>query len=454
MKLLIKRGLIFNDATGELETLDVLINDTKFKKIDSNIIDEDALVVDAEDKIVVPGLIDAHVHFRQPGQEYKENIYTGSLAAAAGGFTTVIAEANTIPPIDTPDRLRKILEIANNLSVVNYYSKASITRGMQGRRLVDVKQMKAAGAKAISDDGHPVAGKKMMMNALIKAREHDILVNPHCEESELYRTKIMAKNGRHGQGKLLKMPYSSQVSPYCSEDGFIKRDLEVAERAGARIHISHVSLATSVNLIARAKRNGVRVTAEATPHHFLLTEKMANEIGPNAKVNPPLRSEEDVAAIKEGLANGTIDIIVSDHAPHSQEEKSSWGKAPFGIIGLETSLGLTLTFLVHTGLLTLNQAIDKMSHLPARIFGVQAGDLSLGASGDVTIIDPKKKWKVDARKFYSKGRNCPFDGWELQGKAVMTIVAGRIVMKDGMIIKDGYLEEQFSQSHEVSASSI
>ena len=227
------------------------------------------------------------------------------------------------------------------------------------------------------------------------------------------------------------MPYGQPGASYTSEDGFIKRDVELAEKAGARIHISHVSLARSVRIIAAARRRGVKVTAEATPHHFLLTADAEEEIGPNAKVNPPLRSEEDVAAVRQGLADGTIDIIASDHAPHSAEEKSRpWDDAPFGIIGLETTWGLVLTYLVRPGVLTLMQAIDKMTTTPARIFGLNAtgvGSLAPGTTADLTMIDPDKTWKVDTREFYSKGRNCPFAGWELRGRASATFVAGRIV---------------------------
>jgi dihydroorotase len=234
------------------------------------------------------------------------------------------------------------------------------------------------------------------------------------------------------------MLYSSVgAGPYTSEAGFIKRDVDLAKITGGALHISHVSLAKSVDILADAKKQGVRVTAEATPHHLLLTERMSKEIGPNAKVNPPLRSEEDVAAVREGLANGTIDIIASDHAPHSSEEKNQgWDQAPFGVIGLETTLGLVLTFLVHPGILTLNQAIEKMTILPAKIFGLDvlgAGSLKPGVRADLTLIDLDKKWKVNVNQFYSKGRNCPFNGWELRGKAILTIVSGQVVFRDDVI---------------------
>jgi dihydroorotase len=438
MKLLIKKANLLKKEPEGLEVSDILIDGGEIKEVGKNILSPGASVIDAHGKIVVPGLVDVHVHFRDPGQEYKEDLRTGSMAAAAGGFTTVIAEPNTTPPIDTPVRLRRLLGHARERSVVNFYSKAAITRRMLGRELTDIVKLKEAGAKAISDDGNPVPGRRLMLKALIQGKECGITVAPHCEESTLYRERILRKEqqlGQHSSSPL--MPYSSLGAPYTSEAGLIKRDIELAEEAEAKIHISHVSLAKSVEIIAKAKSRGVKVTAEATPHHFLLTEHMAKEIGPNAKVNPPLRSEEDVAAIREGLANGVIDIIASDHAPHSPEEKNRhWDQAPFGIIGLETTLGVVLTFLVRPGILTLSQAIEKMTTKPAKIFGLDVmgvGSLRPGIKADLTLVNLDKKWKVDVNTFYSKGRNCPFNGWDLQGKPILTIVAGRIVVKDGVI---------------------
>ncbi len=440
--LLIKKASLIKKGSEGLEVLDVLICGEEIKEIGQDILSPGASVIDANGKILVPGLVDAHVHFREPGQEYKEDLRTGSLAAAAGGFTTVIAEPNTTPPIDSPLRLRRLLDHARKKSVINFYSKAAITKGMKGNSLTNIFKLKEAGARAISDDGNPIAGRKLMGNALAKGKESGILVTPHCEESVSYREKILRQREKlEGRSIFSLMPYASpEGGPYSSEAGFIKRDVELAERTGANLHISHVSLAKSVDIIAEAKKRGVKVTAEATPHHLLLTERMAREIGPNAKVNPPLRSEEDVAAVKEGLASGVIDIIASDHAPHSPEEKNrDWEKAPFGIIGLETTLGLVLTFLVRPGILTLSQAIEKMTIMPARIFGLDVlgiGSIKPGAKADLTLIDLDTKWKVDSNSFYSKGRNCPFNGWELYGKAILTIVAGRIVAKDGKITRD------------------
>ncbi|MGA2315943.1 MAG: dihydroorotase [Thermodesulfobacteriota bacterium] len=438
MKLLVKKASLIKKGPVGLEVFDVLISGGEIKEIGQDILAPEASVIDAQGKILVPGLVDAHVHFREPGQQYKEDLRTGSLAAAAGGFTTVIAEPNTVPPIDTPNRLRNLLDTARKKSIINFYSKAAISKGTVGISLADIAKLKEAGARAISDDGNPVPGRRLMRNALIKGKECRILVNPHCEESALYRERILSNQEKLGpQSFSFQMPFSSLGIPYTSESGFIKRDVELAERTGASLHISHVSLAKSVEIIAEAKRRGVRVTAEATPHHLLLTEKIAKEIGPNAKVNPPLRSAEDVAAVREGLANGTIDIIASDHAPHSPEEKNRhWDQAPFGAIGLETTLGLVLTFLVRPGILTLSQAIEKMTIVPARIFGLDVlgvGSLTPGVKADLTLIDLDRKWKVDVDRFYSKGRNCPFNDWELYGKAIFTIVAGRIVAKEGIV---------------------
>jgi dihydroorotase len=428
-KLLIKNAGLLKAGPERLEVLDILISDGKIEEISREMVAPEASVIDAQGKVLVPGLVDVHVHFREPGQEYKEDLRTGSLAAAAGGFTTVIAEPNTTPPIDTPARLRRLLNGAEKKSIIHFYSKAAITKGLMGKSLADIASLRKAGAKALSDDGNPVPTRTLMRNALVKATECGIPVSPHCEESASYRERIL-----HQQ-----IPYASPgARPYTSEARFIQRDIELAEATESPIHFSHVSLAKSVEMIANAKKRGVKVTAEATPQHLVLTDRMAKEIGPNAKVNPPLRSDEDIAAIKEGLASGAIDIIASDHAPHSPEEKNRpWDQAPFGVIGLETTLGVILTFLVRPGLLTLNQAIEKMTIIPAGIFGLDelgVGSLRPGVKADLTLIDLDKKWKVDASRFYSKGRNCPFDGWELYGKAILTMVGGRIVAKDGVVI--------------------
>jgi dihydroorotase len=440
MKVLIKNGVLVGTNVRGTEPVDILIAGGRVRQVGRDLMDSEAGVIDARGKLVVPGLVDAHVHFREPGQEYKEDIRSGSRAAAAGGFTTVVAEPNTVPPIDTPDRVRHLLTTAREKSIVRFHTKGAITVGLEGEDLADIAGLKEAGVRAISDDGHPVPTETLMQHALRKARECGILASPHCEASPLYWKKI--RGGKYGneQDAFLDRTRRPGEEKYESEARFIERDIALAERAGARIHISHVRLAKSVEIVAAAKKRGVMVTAEATPHHFLLTADDAERIGPNAKANPPLRSKGDVEAIRQGLRDGTIDIIASDHAPHSPEEKNRpWNDAPFGVIGLETTLGLVLTCLVRPGVLTLMQAIEKMTIAPARIFGLDAegiGSLAPGAAGDVAIIDPDHRWKVDATEFHSKGRNCPFDGMVLQGKAVLTLVEGKIVARDGKIVAD------------------
>lgn len=434
MNILMKKVLYIDPVTQRGQEFDILVSGSRIKRIAKGISQGDGIHIDGRGQLIFPGLVEAHAHFREPGQEHKETIATGMQAAAAGGYTTVLTEPNTNPPIDTPARLKQVLSMARNVDLVNFYSKACISKGQKGKTLTDIEKLKAAGAVALTDDGHPVPGKKLMYNAFMKAKIYDLLLCPHSEESEFYRNCMRRKNRSQMSFFPEGMPYSTE--PYRSEPGFIRRDLDLVRRTGARYHVSHVSMAESVEEIAKAKREGLPVTAEVTPHHLLLTEDDAKRIGPNAKVNPPLRSREDTERLKSALAEGVIDIIATDHAPHGPQEKTlPWDEAPFGIIGLETALGLALTFLVKPGLLTLGQLAKKMSLLPAEIFGLKGTNIEEGGEADLTLIDPHQKWIVDASRFYSKGRNCPFHGWELEGKAVMTLVRGRIVMKDGHVIK-------------------
>lgn len=431
MNLLIKRGRVIDPANNVDDVLDILVEGCRIRGVAPNIQAKNFVIIDASNKVVVPGLIDIHVHFRQPGEEHKETIKTGSRAAAKGGFTTVVAEPNTLPPIDRGRRVGLVKKIAKQESIVHFETRACMTKNLEGKEPVDVREVKEAGAVGITDDGHPVANTQLMGKILNEARKCDIHVSPHCEESRLYRRRAQEKEPTDLILKYVVDP------PYTAETRFIKRDIRCARDAHWPIYVSHVSLKTSVTEIAYAKSRRWPVKAEATPHHFSLIEKDVEKIGPNAVVNPPLRSQADVEAVRKGLADGTIDVIATDHAPHTPKEKSM-EPFPFGVIGLETSLGLVLTELVNKKVLSINDAIAKMTINPGEVVGLQGGTLSVGARADITIIDLEKRWMVDVNEFESKSRNCPFNGWELTGQAFMTIVNGAVVMKDGEVRKFTY----------------
>lgn len=416
MQLLIKSGRVIDPLNGIDDLLDVLIEDSVIKGIAPEIESENAIVIDASNKVIAPGLIDMHVHFRQPGRhEYKETIRTGSRAAAKGGFTTVVCEPNTIPPIDNANKVKQVLDIARQTGVVNVYTKASITRGLRGKDVINVRKVVSQGAVALTDDGFPVREIDVMDKAAREARRYGIPICPHCEETRL-----------RGRKEAKVRAY------YNSEAAYIDRDIHVVKDTHCSFHFPHVSLAKSINYITKAKKEGLPITAEATPHHFTLTKNDAEEIGPNAKVNPPLRTVEDVEVIKKALQDNIIDVIATDHAPHAPYEKMG-NNPPFGLVGLETALGIVLTYLVHPGILTLFSAIGKLTVNPAKILNLKRGSLSIEMPADITIIDPNKEWVVDVNEFESKGRNCPFDGWKLKGKALTTIVGGKVVMHEGKI---------------------
>lgn len=426
MNLLIKNGRIIDSESGFDKIADILIEDGKIKSINSQLPTlksqlPNFKIIDATGKIVTPGLIDIHTHLREPGQEDKETIATGTRAAAAGGFTTIACMPNTNPVIDNPSIVKYILDNAEKEGVINVVPIGAVSKGLIHEELVEIKNLLDAGAVAISDDGYPVMDADFVRRILEATKKFNIPFISHCEDTNI------SKNGVVNEGTNLNLP----EIPKAAEETMVARNIELAKITQGRLHIAHVSTKRSVELIREAKKNRIKVTCEATPHHWTLTDEAVKNLDTNTKMNPPLRSQEDVEAIKEGLQDGTIDVIASDHAPHTLAEKQQGYKlAPFGIIGLETTVGLIISQLVNKRILSLSEAIAKLTINPAKVLNLDAGELKIGKKADITIIDMNKEWTVDVNKFESKARNCPFNGWKLQGKAVITIVGGKVIMEE------------------------
>ncbi len=425
MSLLITGGFIVDPSQGLEEPRDVLIKDGRIVALEPPgiIPPKGRRVIKAEGLVVTPGLIDMHVHLREPGEEYKETIESGTAAAARGGFTAVACMPNTKPVNDNASVTRYILDRAAGVGRARVYPVGAISQGSLGTQLSEYGELKAAGCVAVSDDGLPVMNAMLMRRALEYARTFDLLVISHAEDLNLRGEGVMH------EGKV-SVRLGLKGIPAAAEEVMVHRDICLARLTGAKLHLAHLSTAGSVALVREAKRAGVQVTAETAPHYFTLTEEAVADFDTRAKVNPPLRSEADRAAIIDGLADGTLDAIACDHAPHSVLEKDvEFQAAAFGLIGLETSLGLSLR-LVHDGFLSLGRLIEALSTRPAQILGVPGGTLAPGAPADLTLIDLQRPWTVDAAAFASKSRNCPFDGWTLKGKAVMTLRQGKVEFQD------------------------
>ena len=379
-----------------------------------------ATVIQASGQLVLPGFVDLHVHFREPGFEYKETIQSGTEAAVAGGFTTVCAMPNTNPVNDNQAVTEFMLERARAAGNAHLYPIGAITKRSEGKELAEIGDLRRAGCVAISDDGKPVMNSLVMRRAMEYARAFDVPVVDHCEDLHL------SEGGCMNEG-VISTELGLPGIPSAAEDVMVARNVSLAELTGARLHLAHISTAGSVRMVREAKARGLKVTAEACPHHFTLTEETTRGYNTHAKMNPPLRTSQDVQAIKDGLRDGTIDVIATDHAPHAtQEKQQEFTEAPFGIVGLETALSLTLA-LVEEGVLTLESAVDKLATAPAKAFSLNAGTLAVGAPADVAIVDPNLEWEVDPSRFRSKSRNTPFAGWKVKGRVTKTIVSGRVV---------------------------
>jgi len=420
MSVLIRNGRVIDPGRVN-GPADVLIDNGKIAAVGPGLkAPAGAAVIDAAGKWVLPGFVDLHVHLREPGFEYKETIATGAAAAVAGGFTSVCCMPNTQPVNDNQSITEFILDKARAAGLANIFPIGAITKGSEGKELAEFGDLKQAGCVALSDDGKPVVNSMVMRRALEYARAFDLPVVDHCECTHL------SEGGCMNEG-LVATEMGLHGIPAASEDVMVSRNLALAELTGGRLHLAHLSTAGSVRMVREAKSRGVRVTAEACPHHFLLTEEAVREFNTNAKMNPPLRSRKDVEAVKAGLKDGTIDVIATDHAPHAVFEKQrEFDYAPFGVVGLETAWGLALV-LVEEGVLTVEQVVAALTSRPARAFGLAKGTLAVGADADLTIVDPEAQWVVDPEQFKSKGRNTPFAGWKLKGRVVSTLVGGRVV---------------------------
>lgn len=427
MSVLIKGGRVIDPASRTDQVMDVLVEGDRIVRMAPGIGQQANRVIDARGWWVVPGVIDMHTHLRQPGQEHKETIATGTRAAAAGGVTAVACMPNTQPPIDDASVVEHVQAVARREGVVGVRVIGALTKGRQGKELAEMGEMAQAGAVAFSDDGDTVADASLMRSALQYAADLGRPVIVHALDPSLARGGVM----REGPVSLrLGLP----GIPAEAESIVVARDIALAAATGAHLHVAHVSTARSVELIRQAKQAGVRVTAEVTPHHLFLTDEALEGYDASAKVSPPLGTEEDRQALRQALADGIIDAVASDHAPHAPEEKEvELDQAPFGAVGLETLVALTLGALTHQGVLTPMQAVRALSLAPARILGLEGGVLAEGARADITLFDPAQEWTVEPARFRSRGRNTPFAGWKVQGRPVGTVVGGRIAMLAGTI---------------------
>jgi dihydroorotase len=428
MRLLIANGYVIDPTQGLNAGVDVFIEDGRVAALlgrgESR--PEGAQIFDATGLVVAPGFIDLHTHLREPGQEYKETIASGAAAAVAGGFTSVCAMPNTDPVNDNPAVTSFIVEQSEAVGLANVFPVGAITKGSKGEELAEMGEMKRAGIVAVTDDGRPVPSPGLMRRALEYARGFDLTVMDHCDD------KSLAAGGVMHEGEW-SLRLGLRGRPALAEESDAARDCALAGLTGARVHLAHVSTRGAVEAVRRAKERGVEVTCEVAPHHFTLTDAACEGFDTNTKMNPPLRSREHVEAILEAIGDGTVDAIATDHAPHHADEKAlEFDHAPFGITGLETAVGLALARLVHRGHVGLERLVELFSTNPARIFRLEdRGTLRPGAFGDVTILDPDLKWTFDASRSKSRSRNTPFDGWTLQGAAVATVVAGRLVYGKG-----------------------
>lgn len=428
MKILIRNGHLIDAKSKINGVFDLLIEDGIIKEIGHDIDISNGDVIDATGKLVLPGFVDVHCHLRDPGFEYKEDIESGTRSAARGGFTSIACMPNTNPVIDSEAMVKYIINKAKQDGVVNVFPIGAISKGQKGEELSEIGELKFAGAIAVSDDGKPVKSSSLMKKALQYAATFDMTVISHCEEMDLAEDGVMNEGY---QSTILGL----KGIPSAAEEIMVSRDLILAEYTKTPVHIAHISTELSVDLVRNAKKRGVKVTAETCPHYFSLTEEACENFNTNAKINPPLRTKRDKEAIIEGLKDGTIDIIATDHAPHHIDEKKvEFNVASNGIVGFETALPLTITNLVKPGHLTFEQLVEKMCVNPSKVLSLNKGTLEIGRAADVVIIDAEEENVIDINKFESKSKNSPFHGFKLTGSVYYTIVNGKVVVREKVLM--------------------
>jgi dihydroorotase len=431
VKLLIKRGRLIDPAQDLDQTCDVLIAEGVVAEVGTSVQADDAEVIDARGLVVCPGLVDMHVHLREPGREDEETIESGARAAIHGGFTSVAAMPNTDPPIEGEEGVKFVLGKAREAGLARVFPVAAISKGQKGDTLSEIGSAVRAGAVGVSDDGYPVAQSGLMRRALEYVKMFDRPVMAHCEDPGLSARGVM------NEGEVSAV-LGLRGIPGASEEVQVIRDILLTRLTASRLHVCHVSTGASLEFIERAKASGLNVTCEVTPHHVALDDEAVRAFDTNTKMKPPLRGKADVAALRKGIESGAVDAIASDHAPHSLEEKDQeFDLAPFGVIGLETTLGVVMSTLYHEGTVPLPHLVRLMSTNPASILGLPLGNLKPGSPADVTLFDPDAEWEIDPGGFASKSRNTPFSGWKVKGKAITVLVEGRVLMRDGELRRPG-----------------